>query len=160
MTAQQSARLQRLSLWPALLLASLLAPAEEKQTHGQRLYVPVYSEIAFGDKMHRLDLTVTLSIRNSDGKNPITIKRVDYFNSAGTLVRAYLKQPMSLMPMASAEHIIMESDRSGGISASFLVDWESDTAVSAPVIEALMVSSSYNRALAFNSQARVLTEKP
>ncbi len=62
--------------------------------------------------------------------------------------------------MASAEHIIKESDRSGGISASFLVEWESESAVSAPLVEALMVSSSYNRALAFNSEARVLAEKP
>jgi hypothetical protein len=67
---------------------------------------------------------------------------------------------MLLKPMSSAEHIVKESDRSGGISASFLVEWASKVPVAPPIVEAVMVNSTYNNGIAFNSQARVLEEKP
>jgi hypothetical protein len=62
--------------------------------------------------------------------------------------------------MASTEFIVRESDRSGGISASFLVEWESDVPVSPAFVEAVMVNSTYNQGIAFNSPARMLEEKP
>lgn len=146
----------------ALLLAGLAAPcaqAEDAPVRGQTLYVPVYSEVPFGDKGYTLNLTATLSVRNTDSRNPITVTRVDYHSSAGDLIRAYQKQPARLKPLASAEHIVKESDRSGGISASFIVEWESDQSVSPPYVEAVMVNSTYNQGIAFNSPARVLAER-
>ncbi|HUL11262.1 MAG TPA: DUF3124 domain-containing protein [Methylococcaceae bacterium] len=160
MTTLQPVRLTPVRLWLALLAASLSVQAEELRSHGQVLYVPVYSEVPYGDKGFNINLTATLSIRNTDGKNPISIERVDYFSSTGVLVRSYLKQPMLLKPMSSAEHIVKESDRSGGISASFLVEWASKVPVAPPIVEAVMVNSTYNNGIAFNSQARVLEEKP
>jgi hypothetical protein len=133
--------------------------AEENLPRGQVLYVPVYSEVPYGDKELTLNLTATLSIRNTDRKNPVTVKRVDYYSEAGTLVRAYLKQPAPLKPLASSEYIVKESDRSGGIGASFLIEWESEMPVSAPLVEAVMVNSTYNQGIAFTSPARVLEER-
>jgi hypothetical protein len=44
--------------------------------------------------------------------------------------------------MASTEFIVRESDRSGGISASFLGEWESDMPVAPAFVEAVMVNST------------------
>ena len=147
-------------LFVGLLLTELSCLAGEDQVRGQLLYVPVYSEVPYGDKNLTLNLTATLSLRNPDLKNAITLKRVDYYGSNGMLVRSYLKQPETLRPMASTEYIVRESDRSGGISASFLVEWDSQVAVSRPLVEAIMVNSTYNQGIAFNSPARILSEKP
>ncbi|BBL73442.1 DUF3124 domain-containing protein [Methylomagnum ishizawai] len=143
-----------------VLAAPLSAGAEAPaMVRGQLLYVPVYSEVPYGDKGLNLNLTATLSLRNTDRGHAIRLKRIDYYGATGSLVRAYLRQAETLRPMASTEAIVKESDRSGGISASFLVEWESDAPVSAPVVEALMVNSTYNQGLAFNSPARVLEER-
>ena len=143
----------------ALLMAAASGYANENPVRGQLLYVPVYSEVPYGDKRFTLNLTATLSVRNPDRKSPITIKRVEYYSAAGDLVRSYLKQPAPLRPMASTEYIVRESDRSGGISASFLVEWESDAPVAPPFVEAVMVNSTYNQGVAFSSPARVLEER-
>jgi hypothetical protein len=143
----------------AALTAIPSARAEEAASRGQLFYLPVYSEVPYEDKGLPLNRTATLSVRNTDFKNPIPVKRVDYYSAAGALVRSYLKQPATLKPLASAEHIVKESDRSGGISASFPVEWESETPVSPPFVEAIMVNSTYNQGIAFSSPARVLADK-
>ena len=143
----------------ALCLLALTVFADEERVRGQLLYVPVYSEVPYGDKRLTLNLTATLSVRNPDLKSPITLKRVDYYSAAGERVRAYLKEPVALGPLAATEFIVRESDRSGGISASFLIEWESAASVARPFVEAVMVNSNYNQGIAFNSQARTLEEK-
>ena len=149
------------ALWGFLLvLAAADGRAETQKVRGQLLYVPVYSEVPYGDKAFTLNLTATLSVRNPDLKNPVSLKRVDYYGASGELVRSYLRQTASLKPMASTEFIVRESDRSGGISASFLVEWESDMPITPPFVEAIMVNSTYNQGIAFNSTSRVLSETP
>ncbi|QSA98662.1 DUF3124 domain-containing protein [Methylococcus sp. EFPC2] len=146
---------------PAVLFSSAWnVLSDEKRSRGQLLYVPVYSEVPYGDKGLTLNLTATLSLRNTDSKHRITVDKVDYYSSTGKLVRSYLSKPVSLEPLASVEHVVRESDRSGGISASFLVEWESAASVSVPYVEVLMINSTYNQGIAFNSPARVLEEKP
>ena len=63
-----------------LFLGGLLGetPAEVNSARGQTLYVPVYSEIPYGDCDQTLDLTVTLSIRNIDRKVTLIVRKVDY----------------------------------------------------------------------------------
>src|SRR5262245_24228184 len=58
-----------------LFLGGLLgeASAEVNGVRGQTLYVPVYSEIPYGDRDHTLELTATLSIRNIDRKAHSTL---------------------------------------------------------------------------------------
>lgn len=65
--------------------------AELALSRGQLLYVPVYSEVPFGDRGFTLNLTATLSIRNTDRKAPITLERIDYVSATGALVRSYLR---------------------------------------------------------------------
>lgn len=153
------------SVWPLLPVLNVLALVPSgaaevpSMTAGQLLYVPVYSEVPFGNKGLNLTLTATLSVRNTDLKRAIVIKRVDYYADSGELVRAYLKQPQTIKPLASVDFIVKESDRSGGISATFLVEWEGSSGVSKPYVEAIMINSTYNQGIAFNSPARVLEER-
>ena len=79
-----------------LFLSGLLGeiPAEVNSARGQTLYVPVYSEIPYGDRDQTLDLTVTLSIRNSDRKVAVMVRKVDYYNAKGELVRSFAQAPI------------------------------------------------------------------
>jgi Protein of unknown function (DUF3124) len=144
-----------------LCLSGLLGeiPAEVNRARGQTLYVPVYSEIPFGDRDQTLDLTVTLSIRNSDRKVAVMVRKVDYYNAKGELVRSYTQTPRVLPPLAAVEFVIKASDRSGGISASFVVEWESEHLCVPPVVEAVMISTASTQGISFSSQARVVEEK-
>jgi hypothetical protein len=146
--------------WLGLWLPFVCAHAVDAPVRGQLLYVPAYSEVPFGDKGLTLNLTATLSIRNTDPRNPIAITKVDYYSASGAFLHHYQNRPTVIKPLATLEHVVRESDRSGGTSASFLVEWESQTAVAPPYLEAIMVNSTYNQGIAFTSQARVLEEKP
>jgi Protein of unknown function (DUF3124) len=134
-------------------------PAEVNNVRGQTLYVPVYSEIPYGDRDQTLDLTVTLSIRNINRKVAVTVRKVDYHNAKGELVRAYAQEPRVLPPLATVEFVIKASDRSGGISAGFLVEWESEHPCVPPVVEAAMISTASTQGISFSSQARGVEEK-
>jgi hypothetical protein len=144
-----------------LCLSGLLGeiPAEVNSARGQTLYVPVYSEIPHGDRDHPLPLTVTLSIRNIDRQGAVMVRTVDYYSAAGELVRAYVQEPRSLPPLAAVEFVIKASDRSGGISAGFIVVWESEHLCVPPVVEAVMISTASTQGISFSSQARVVEEK-
>jgi hypothetical protein len=134
-------------------------PAEVSTARGQTLYVPVYSEIPHGDRDHTLALTVTLSIRNIDRKVAVMVRTVDYYSAAGELVRSYAQEPRVLPPLAAVEFVIKALDRSGGISAGFIVEWESEHLCVPPVVEVVMISTASTQGISFSSQARVVEEK-
>jgi hypothetical protein len=144
-----------------LLLGGLLGGvrAEVSHVHGQTLYVPVYSEIPYGDRDRTLELAATLSIRNMDRKVAVTIQQVDYYDAQGKHMRSYVQEPRLLPPLATVEFIIKASDRIGGISASFLVVWESRMPCVPPVVEAVMIGTASTQGISFVSQGRVVEEK-
>jgi hypothetical protein len=84
---------------------------------------------------------------------------VDYHNSQGELIHAYAQEPRVLPPLAAVEFVIKASDRSGGISAGFIVEWESEYLCVPPVVEAVMISTASTQGISFTSQARVGEEK-
>ena len=90
---------------------------------GQTLYVPVYSHIYMVQEGRTINLTTTLSIRNTDRAQPMILTAVDYYDSQGNLVSNYLENPAQIDPLASAEFVVPQEDTSGGIGASFLVEW-------------------------------------
>jgi hypothetical protein len=143
-----------------LPLLTAAAAARAEPATGQLLYVPVYSEVPFGNRGFNINLTATLSVRNTDRKRSIMVQRVDYYGEAGDFIRSHLNHPQTLKPMASATYIIRESDRSGGINAAFLVEWTGEPGTSPPFVEAVMVNTSLNQGIAFSSPARVLESRP
>ncbi|WP_243438823.1 DUF3124 domain-containing protein [Fundidesulfovibrio soli] len=137
----------------ALLLAALAhAPARAQTPAAQAIYVPCYSHIYHGMKNLPLDLTVTLSIRNTDPERPLRLVSVDYYDTNGGLVRSYLTEKATLGPMMTWEAIVAERDRSGGSGANFLVRWEADAPVSQPLAEAVMIGTSSQQGISFSSR--------
>jgi hypothetical protein len=125
---------------------------------GQLVYVPVYSHIYQQDRQKTFNLTTTLSIRNTDPYRSFTITEVSYFDSQGNVVEQYLDDPERLNPLSSTSFVIEERDLRGGVGANFIVNWKSDQAVTHPVIETVMISTTQQQGISFLSEGRVLQE--
>lgn len=140
-------------------IVDAIAQNKPSVSRGQILYVPVYSHIYIGDRERPFLLTVTLSIRNTDRNFPITIQKVVYYDSNGKPLNAYLDKPMALEKLSSTRFVVRESDKSGGSGASFMVEWESDQAVSPPLVETIMIGAQTQQGISFTSRGLVIEEK-
>ncbi|GFK94874.1 hypothetical protein NNJEOMEG_02722 [Fundidesulfovibrio magnetotacticus] len=143
------AALAALVLALALLAAPALAGGPSK---GQTLYVPCYSHIYHGIKTRPIDLTITLSARNTDPARPVRLLEVDYYDTAGKLVKRHLEKPMVLEPLATAEFIVGQTDVTGGSGANFLVRWSAEEPVSPLLVEAVMIGTSAQQGISFTSR--------
>lgn len=123
---------------------------------GQTVYVPIYSHIYMVEANRRMNLTATLSIRNTDLSQSMIVTAVNYYNTNGELVRKYLEQSIGLKPLSATEFVVAQEDVSGGAGASFIVEWGAQKTVSAPVIEAVMINSAGNQGVSFVSAGRVI----
>lgn len=132
------------------------APLIKEPINGQVLYVPVYSHIYQRDQMRTFDLTATLSIRNTDMDSHIQVTKVEYYDSHGKLLRSYVDEPHNLDALSSVAYVIEEKDLAGGVGANFIVEWRSDTLVSAPVSEAVMISTANQQGVSFLSSSVVI----
>jgi len=146
-------------LMACLLTTKCQASSEIKLLKSQTVYVPVYSHIYIGDRERPFDLTVTLSIRNTDPNHPITIVSVDYICSNGKLLRKYLKNPIKLNAMASTRYVVEESNKSGGSGANFIVRWKSDNNVNEPIIEGIMIGTKAQQGISFLSRGKAIKEQ-
>ena len=125
---------------------------------GQTVYVPVYSHInADGGKRYLLE--TTLSIRNTDPDQPISIKSVKYFGTDGEMLREFVDGAMPLAALATAEFLVEKQDVSGGSGANFIVQWDAEEPVYEPLIEAVMVGFAGPKGFAFTSPGRVLADR-
>lgn len=126
---------------------------------GQTVYVPIYSHIYMWDQSRMMNLTATLSVRNTDLSHPLIVTAVNYYNTNGKLIRKYLEQPVELNPLAATDFVVNQEDVSGGAGAAFIVEWVAQQDVSAPVIEAVMINTSLNQGLSFISPGRVIKSR-
>lgn len=141
-----------------LLAAALPVYAELKLRKSQTVYVPAYSHVFSGDRGYSFNLAVTLVIRNTDPKAPVTVTAVEYYDDHGKLVRRLITKPMALAPMASASFFIKESDTSGGIGANFIVRWHAEREVNAPIIESVMIGARGGQGISFISPGQEIRE--
>ncbi|UCG25633.1 MAG: DUF3124 domain-containing protein [Chloroflexota bacterium] len=137
---------------------SPVSSGDLKIVTGQRLYVPAYSEVYSASEEQTWDMTVTLSIRNTNPDKPIVIGSVQYFDTNGQLVTDYVESPLQLAPMATTEYVIDRTDDQGGTGANFIVVWGAEEPVYEPVVEAVMISAAGTQGLSLLSPARVLEE--
>lgn len=121
---------------------------------GQTLYVPAYSHIYSGNKEIPYLLTVTLSIRNTDFNHPIVIKRVDYYETKGLLLKKYLDKEIFLKPMESTRFIVPQKEKQGGAGANFLVEWDSKNPVNTPIVESVMIGTQSQQGISFTSRGK------
>jgi hypothetical protein len=138
-------------LQPATTVAGALTP-------GATVYVPVYSSLYLGlnVKQPTVELTATVSVRNVSQTHPIVIEWVRYYDSAGKLIRNYVKEPAALPALSSVEFVVQRADVAGGPGANFLVHWKGPSGVDAPVIEAVMLGQSGNAGISFTSPGRAV----
>lgn len=141
--------------------AAISAPTvtDEPTIAGQTIYVPVYSHIYFRDKSRTINLTATLSIRNTDEQNALRVTAVRYYDTNGKLVRTYVNEPLRLAPMAALDFVVAEDDTSGGAGANFIVEWSAAQVVSEPVVEAVMISTASGQGISFLSTGRVIASR-
>ena len=163
-------RVDRVSVFASLLFVLALfasglclpeVEAEVKKRQKQTVYVPVYSHfvIGTGEKTFPFELSVNLSIRNTDPEHPIQVSSVDYYDTDGALVRRFVEEPVTLKKMASTSFVIAMSDKTGGEGANFLVKWSAKGDVSEPIIESVTFGSRGTHGLSFVSPGKVIAEK-
>jgi hypothetical protein len=119
-------------------------------------YVPIYSHIYYRDPRSAFDLAATLSVRNTDPEHGLHLTRADYYDTHGRPLRAYLAQPRQLGPLETAEFVVPARDTAGGSGANFLVELSMDSAVTEPVVEAVMVGINGNAGVSFVSPGRLI----
>jgi len=134
---------------------ALVKMSADAVVDGQVVYVPVYSHIYFDGGQPFLFET-TLSLRNTDSENSITITSVRYFNTKGEPIRDYLSGPLVLAPLETAEFLVEKADVSGGSGANFLVGWRGDEDVTVPYIEAVMIGIEGQRTISIARSGRPL----
>ena len=113
------------------------------------VYVPIYSEIYSQTKDTKFLLTATLSIRNTSMTNPIFLSTIDYYNSAGELVRKYLDKNISLKPLETIDYVIEEDDISGGTGANFIIIWSARKMDLKPVFQGVMISTNGQQGISY-----------
>lgn len=124
--------------------------------YGQTIYVPVYSHISVGDRGLPFGLAITLTFRNTDAERSVTLVSARYFDDKGRLIKDFATRAQAVGPMGSLDFFVEESDVQGGSAASFLVEWISETPVSEPMVEAVMIGTRNQQGVSFTSHGRVL----
>lgn len=117
-------------------------------------YLSIYSQIYNFNEHRSQNLTVTVSIRNTNRADSIFINRAEYFNTAGDLIRTYFNYPIFIAPMETVEIIIDQADRSGGSGANFLFDWTIKKGKYEPLFEAVMISTTSSQGISFVTEGR------
>ncbi|MCU0578737.1 MAG: DUF3124 domain-containing protein [Desulfobacterota bacterium] len=144
-----------------LLSGGIFTSPSPAQTlsQGQLVYVPIYSHIYYGDQERAILLTGTLSVRNTDPTQPITLLQADYYDNDGKLIRKYITQPVTLGPLGSTRYIVKASDTAGGSGANFLVRWKAAAPANEPIMEGVMIGTSMGQGISFSSRGVALKEK-
>lgn len=114
-----------------------------------KTYLPLYAQIYQRSQDIKVDLTVTVSIRNTDVLNRIFLKRIDYYNTEGKLIRKYLDWPVFVKPSETIEIILPSNDNEGGTGANFDFEWLTPQTASKPVFESIMISTQGQQGIAF-----------
>ncbi len=128
----------------------------------QTIYVPLYSHI-YADERYKdkpFNLTATLSIRNTDPINNLTLQQVDYLDSQGKMIKRYLVKPDTIAALASTRYIVRESESQGGSGAKFIVSWTSSQPIIEPIIESVMIGTKLQQGISFLSRGKVIGGKP
>ncbi|MBI4804350.1 MAG: DUF3124 domain-containing protein [Desulfovibrio sp.] len=141
----------------ALVLCLLAGQASGAELiSGQAVYVPCYSQIYHGIRTRPIDLTITLSVRNIDPKRSVTLTAVDFYDTAGKLVRRYLDTPVQMAPLMTREFIVGQTDTAGGSGANFIVLWSADPPANPLFVEAVMIGTTGQQGISFSSHGIAL----
>ena len=130
-------------------------------TQGQTVYVPVYSEVLYGNVARRTGkpeswlFSATLAIRNTDMRNSLMVLSLRYYDTGGKLIREY-PAGKKLGPLATMEVFIENKDKSGGSGANFIVEWDAGKPINPPIIETVHTHFFGTRSVVFTSPGQPL----
>lgn len=128
-------------------------------TVGQTIYVPAYSKIYSSPRGQTLDLTVTLSIHNTDTDHPIIVTSIRYYNAQGMFVKEYLPNPIQLPPLGTADfYVDTDTAQSEGLGTNFIVEWGAEEPVYEPIVETIMIHADSTQGISFTSPGRVISQ--
>lgn len=131
-----------------------------KMKYNDIIYVPIYSDIYINQQNQNNLLAATLSIRNTSYNDSLFISKIDYFNTEGSLVRSYIKNPISLPPMGTINYVIEKDDDTGGSGANFIVELSATKRKIKPLIQAIMIGENGgNQSFAFSTDGYSIKEK-
>jgi hypothetical protein len=122
-------------------------------------YLSVYSHIYSGSEHRTHNLTAMISMRNTSKYERVFMKKAEYFNTEGRMVKSYIKNPIYIDPMETIEIMIFEEDEHGGTGGNFVFDWATPDSDNKPFIEGVMMSTNRNKAMAFTTQAVEIKRK-
>lgn len=117
-------------------------------------YLSVYSQIYSYTEHTSLDLTATVSIRNTSETDSIYLVKANYYDTEGNAIQSYLKEPISLKAMETLEIVIAEVDKTGGTGANFIFEWATKSDISEPIFEAVMISTYGQQGLSFMTHGK------
>ncbi len=120
------------------------------------IYVPAYSSVLLSGGRVQANFTVTLSVHNASNAVPLVLRRIDYHDTSGRLVHAYLEKPVALKPFGTVEVAVPVTDLRGGTGANFYLEWAAEGAIAEPVAEAVMMGQIGAASYAFVSQGRAV----
>jgi hypothetical protein len=149
-------------LW--LVVAALLPMAAQAQralSAGQSLYLPIYAFVQYGDRdgagnTRQLPVSALVSIHNTDPDKSVRVLGARYYSTEGKFIGNFLAAPRVLRPMETLEFLVERRDVAGGSGSNFVVQWEADTLVSPPLVQALHLEIQTNRSIVFTTDAVVI----
>ncbi|MBI4968581.1 MAG: DUF3124 domain-containing protein [Rhodospirillales bacterium] len=121
----------------------------------------VYSHIPHGNldargQPEQVLLSTLLSIRNIDPRQSLSVGAVDYYDTHGKRIRAYLDKPRAVPPLGTIEFFVENKDSAGGSGANFLVVWQAEKPINPPLIEGLHTYFWGTKSIAFVTQGQPL----
>ncbi|WP_281615542.1 DUF3124 domain-containing protein [Flammeovirga sp. SubArs3] len=120
-------------------------------------YIPAYSNLYYQTGASKVYFTVVLSLRNTSSHENIYFTKIDYYNSDGELIRAYLEENLLIKPLGSAEFIVEFKERESGAGANFIVEYGTEKElINKPIIEAINMGYIGQQGFAFTSSAQLL----
>ncbi len=115
-------------------------------------YLSVYSHIYSMTQDRTHDLTVTISLRNTNRSDTIYITNAEYYDTQGSLIRTYFDDPVYLQPLETISIVIAGADQKGGAGANFIFDWKIEPGTKEPLFEAIMISTLGQQGLSFSTK--------
>jgi hypothetical protein len=119
-------------------------------------YLSVYSQIYSQNEHSTRDLTVTVSLRNTNESDTVFIDRAAYYDTKGKLIRSYFERSIYIAPMETVEIVIDEVDREGGTGANFLFHWSTAHGLHEPHFESVMISTAGQQGISFTCRGKRL----
>ena len=102
---------------------------------------------------------VIYNIRNININQPITVTKVDYYETQGDLLKKMLGTSVTLKPLESIRYVIPQKDKTGGSGANFIVEWEAVDYVNPPIVETVMIGTQAQQGISFTSRGHAIITK-